>query len=36
VSEQASREVLSLPVFPELTAAQRDEVVVAVRAFYGR
>jgi dTDP-4-amino-4,6-dideoxygalactose transaminase len=36
VAEQASREVLSLPVFPELTAAQRDEVVAAVRGFYGR
>jgi dTDP-4-amino-4,6-dideoxygalactose transaminase len=36
VAEQASREVLSLPVFPELTAAQRDDVVAAVRGFYGR
>lgn len=36
VSEQASREVLSLPVFPELSAAQRDEVVTTVRGFYGR
>jgi dTDP-4-amino-4,6-dideoxygalactose transaminase len=35
-SERASREVLSLPVFPELTADQRDAVVAAVRAFYGR
>ena len=35
-SERASNEVLSLPVFPELTAPQRDAVVVAVRAFYGR
>ena len=35
-SERASREVVSLPVFPELTAAQRDEVVAAVRTFYGR
>lgn len=35
-SERAAREVISLPVFPELTVAQRDEVVVAVRAFYGR
>jgi dTDP-4-amino-4,6-dideoxygalactose transaminase len=35
-SEQASREVLSLPVFPELTQAQLDEVVTAVRGFYGR
>ncbi len=35
-AERASREVLSLPVYPELTEAQRDEVVAAVRAFYGR
>ncbi len=36
VAEAASREVISLPVFPELTADQRDEVVAAVRGFYGR
>lgn len=35
-SEQAAAEVISLPIYPELTAAQRDEVVDAVRAFYGR
>lgn len=35
-SEQAAREVLSLPVYPELTSAQLDEVAAAVRAFYGR
>ena len=35
-SERAAQEVLSLPVFPELTADQRDAVVSAVRAFYGR
>jgi dTDP-4-amino-4,6-dideoxygalactose transaminase len=35
-SERASREVLSLPVFPELTRGQRDEVVAAVRSFYGK
>ena len=35
-SERASREVLSLPIYPELTSAQLDEVVAAVRAFYGR
>jgi len=35
-AERASREVLSLPVFPELTSSQRDEVVEAVRSFYGR
>ena len=35
-SERASREVISLPVFPELTRAQLDEVIVAVRDFYER
>jgi dTDP-4-amino-4,6-dideoxygalactose transaminase len=35
-SEKAANEVVSLPVFPELTRAQLDEVVAAVRAFFGR
>jgi dTDP-4-amino-4,6-dideoxygalactose transaminase len=35
-SERAAREVLSLPIYPELTRAQLDEVVSAVRGFYGR
>jgi dTDP-4-amino-4,6-dideoxygalactose transaminase len=35
-SERAAGEVLSLPIYPELTKAQLDEVVVNVRAFYGR
>ena len=35
-AEQASGEVLSLPVYPELTPAQLDEVATAVRAFFGR
>jgi dTDP-4-amino-4,6-dideoxygalactose transaminase len=33
-SEKASREVLSLPVYPELTENQLDEVVGAIRAFF--
>ena len=35
-SERAAGEVISLPVFPELTQSQLDEVVTTVRAFYGR
>ena len=35
-SERAANEVLSLPVYPELTTAQLDEVIVAVRTFFGR
>ncbi len=34
-SEKAANEVLSLPVYPELTQSQLDEVVGAVRGFYG-
>jgi dTDP-4-amino-4,6-dideoxygalactose transaminase len=33
-AEQASREVISLPIYPELTRSQLDEVVVAVKDFY--
>ena len=35
-AERAAHEVISLPVFPELTQGQLDEVVGAVRSFYGR
>jgi dTDP-4-amino-4,6-dideoxygalactose transaminase len=35
-SERAAREVLSLPIYPELTTSQLDEVIEAVRSFYGR
>jgi dTDP-4-amino-4,6-dideoxygalactose transaminase len=35
-SERAAKEVLSLPIFPELTDAQLDEVIAGVRAFFGR
>jgi dTDP-4-amino-4,6-dideoxygalactose transaminase len=34
VAEQASREVLSLPIFPELTDAQQDLVVQGIARFY--
>lgn len=33
-AERATEEVLSLPVYPELTAGQRDAVIDAVREFY--
>ena len=33
-AERAAAEVLSLPVFPELTRAQLDEVVDGVRSFF--
>jgi dTDP-4-amino-4,6-dideoxygalactose transaminase len=35
-SERASKEVLSLPVYPELSQAQQDEVIEAVRSFFKR
>jgi dTDP-4-amino-4,6-dideoxygalactose transaminase len=35
-AERASTEVLSLPIFPELSRGQLDEVVAGVRSFYGR
>ena len=35
-SERAAAEVLSLPIYPELTRAQLDEVVDAIRSFYVR
>jgi dTDP-4-amino-4,6-dideoxygalactose transaminase len=34
-AERAAQEVVSLPVYPELTRAQLDEVVAAVRSFFG-
>jgi dTDP-4-amino-4,6-dideoxygalactose transaminase len=34
-SEAAAREVLCLPLYPQLTESQVDEVCASVRAFYG-
>ncbi len=36
VAEQAAREVLSLPLFPELSDAQQGRVIDGVRAFFSR
>lgn len=33
-AEQASREAISLPIYPELTRAQLDRVIDAIRGFY--
>lgn len=33
-SERAAAEVLSLPIFPELSRAQREEVAAAIEEFY--
>jgi dTDP-4-amino-4,6-dideoxygalactose transaminase len=34
-SERATQEVISIPVYPELRQPQLDEVIEAVRGFYG-
>ncbi|HEY2064341.1 MAG TPA: DegT/DnrJ/EryC1/StrS family aminotransferase, partial [Gemmatimonadaceae bacterium] len=35
-SERAAKEVLSLPIYPELSRQQLDEVVAGVQAFFKR
>jgi dTDP-4-amino-4,6-dideoxygalactose transaminase len=35
-TEDAARSVVSLPIFPELTVAERTYVIQSVRRFYGR
>jgi dTDP-4-amino-4,6-dideoxygalactose transaminase len=34
VSEAATREVISLPIYPEMTREQQDAVIDAILAFY--
>ena len=34
VSEQAARECLSLPIYPELTESQQDRVVAVIKQFF--
>lgn len=36
VADRLATEVISLPCFPGLTPAEQDQVVAAVRGFYGR
>jgi dTDP-4-amino-4,6-dideoxygalactose transaminase len=36
VSEQAAKEVLALPMFPELTEAEIGHVVDTIAGFYSR
>lgn len=35
-TEKAAKEVISLPIYPELATGQLDEVIGVVREFYGR
>ncbi len=35
IAEQAAREVLALPVHPDLEDAQLDHVIATIRSFYG-
>ena len=35
-AERAAREVISIPVYPELTRSQLEEVAGAIRSFYGK
>jgi dTDP-4-amino-4,6-dideoxygalactose transaminase len=36
VTERQARQILSLPVYPELAQEQKEYVVTAIRAFYGK
>ncbi len=34
ISERAAKNTIALPIYPELTAEQQDEVVAAIRSFF--
>ncbi|MHC4925339.1 MAG: DegT/DnrJ/EryC1/StrS family aminotransferase, partial [Planctomycetota bacterium] len=34
-AEKACREVLPIPVYPDLTEAEQEHVIATIRAFYG-
>jgi dTDP-4-amino-4,6-dideoxygalactose transaminase len=34
VAEEAAREVLALPIYPELTSDQQDFIVSSIQSFY--
>jgi dTDP-4-amino-4,6-dideoxygalactose transaminase len=34
VTEQAAAEVLSIPIYPELTARQKDYVIETIKSYY--
>ena len=36
ITEKACREVLALPMYPELTSEQQDYVVCCIAEFYGK
>jgi dTDP-4-amino-4,6-dideoxygalactose transaminase len=34
-SERAAKETLAIPIYPELTAPQQEQVIAAMQQFYG-
>lgn len=36
VAHQLAKEVISIPIYPELTNAQKDEVIEGIRSFFAR
>ncbi|MFN9913141.1 MAG: DegT/DnrJ/EryC1/StrS family aminotransferase, partial [Pirellulaceae bacterium] len=35
-TEKAAREILHLPIYPELSSAEQRQVVASIGAFYGK